>query len=73
MLIAEEVDIIYLAMQYYWQVLAFVAALESKRITVSVRQTRGLDASAACGQLRNQHQKTPIIDQIVAEPQLMPV
>ncbi|KAG6488643.1 probable dual-specificity RNA methyltransferase RlmN [Zingiber officinale] len=58
---------------YKKTVLAFVAALESNRITVSVRQTRGLDASAACGQLRNQHQKTPIVDQTVAEPQLMPI
>ncbi|CAN6442646.1 unnamed protein product [Victoria cruziana] len=33
---------------YKKTVLAFTAALESRRITVSVRQTRGLDASAAC-------------------------
>jgi len=30
----------------------FVAALESQYITVSIRQTRGLSADAACGQLR---------------------
>ncbi|KAL5561839.1 hypothetical protein UlMin_031586 [Ulmus minor] len=40
---------------------AFVAALESRKITVSVRQTRGLDANAACGQLRNKFQKSPLL------------
>jgi len=30
----------------------FVEALESQYITVSIRQTRGLSADAACGQLR---------------------
>ncbi|RRT81050.1 hypothetical protein B296_00014875 [Ensete ventricosum] len=44
------------------KVLAFMATLESKKITVSVRQTRGLDASAACGQLRNAHQKSPLVE-----------
>jgi 23S rRNA (adenine2503-C2)-methyltransferase len=39
---------------------AFVAALESRKITVSVRQTRGQDAGAACGQLRNEFQKSPL-------------
>ncbi|KAJ3687749.1 hypothetical protein LUZ61_016913 [Rhynchospora tenuis] len=43
-------------------VLAFVEALESRKITVSVRQTRGLDANAACGQLRNEFQKIPLLD-----------
>ncbi|KAG6671150.1 hypothetical protein I3843_01G279200 [Carya illinoinensis] len=42
-------------------VAAFAAALESRKITVSVRQTRGLDASAACGQLRNKFQKSPLL------------
>ncbi|KAG5052957.1 hypothetical protein JHK87_005155 [Glycine soja] len=42
-------------------VLAFSGALESSKITVSVRQTRGLDANAACGQLRNKFQKTPVV------------
>ncbi|KAF5467309.1 hypothetical protein F2P56_017145 [Juglans regia] len=42
-------------------VAAFAAALESRKITVSVRQTRGLDASAACGQLRNKFQKNPLL------------
>lgn len=41
--------------------MAFAAALESRKITVSVRQTRGLDASAACGQLRNEFQKSPLV------------
>lgn len=40
--------------------LAFADALESREITVSIRQTRGLDASAACGQLRNEFQKSPL-------------
>ncbi|KDP44952.1 hypothetical protein JCGZ_01452 [Jatropha curcas] len=40
---------------------AFTAALESRKITVSIRQTRGLDASAACGQLRNEFQKSPLL------------
>ncbi|TYH73556.1 hypothetical protein ES332_D05G337300v1 [Gossypium tomentosum] len=40
---------------------AFAGALESRKITVSIRQTRGLDASAACGQLRNNFQKSPLI------------
>ncbi|KAL2558202.1 Radical SAM superfamily protein [Forsythia ovata] len=46
---------------YKKSVLAFSAALESRKITVSVRQTRGLDASAACGQLRNEFQKIPLL------------
>ncbi|PON44741.1 Ribosomal RNA large subunit methyltransferase [Parasponia andersonii] len=40
---------------------AFAAALESRKITVSVRQTRGLEANAACGQLRNKFQKSPLV------------
>jgi 23S rRNA (adenine2503-C2)-methyltransferase len=51
--------------------MAFAAALESRKITVSVRQTRGLDASAACGQLRNKFQKSPLLaDSDNLEPQL---
>ncbi|KAK9283153.1 hypothetical protein L1049_011384 [Liquidambar formosana] len=46
---------------YKKAVLAFVAALESRKITTSVRQTRGLDANAACGQLRNEFQKSPLL------------
>jgi 23S rRNA (adenine2503-C2)-methyltransferase len=38
----------------------FVAALERRGVPVSVRNTRGLEAAAACGQLRNQFQKTPL-------------
>ncbi|XP_057978980.1 uncharacterized protein LOC131165324 [Malania oleifera] len=48
---------------YKKAVLAFAGALESRKITVSVRQTRGLDASAACGQLRNEFQKSPLLDE----------
>ncbi|CAA0834132.1 Radical SAM superfamily protein [Striga hermonthica] len=42
-------------------ILGFSTALESRKITVTVRQTRGLDASAACGQLRNDFQKIPFL------------
>lgn len=47
---------------YKKSVLAFSAALESRKVTVSIRQTRGLDANAACGQLRNQFQKSPLLN-----------
>ncbi len=43
-----------------WQILEFVETLAARRVTASVRQTRGLDANAACGQLRNEFQKVPI-------------
>ncbi|CAL5189993.1 unnamed protein product [Lathyrus oleraceus] len=46
---------------YRKAVQAFVNALESAKITTSVRQTRGLDANAACGQLRNNFQKNPLV------------
>lgn len=46
---------------YRKAMLAFSGALESRKITTSIRQTRGLDASAACGQLRNEFQKTPLL------------
>lgn len=46
-----------------FQVLAFANTLECHKVTVSVRQTRGLDASAACGQLRNEFQKSPLVDE----------
>ncbi|XP_047325825.1 probable dual-specificity RNA methyltransferase RlmN [Impatiens glandulifera] len=46
---------------YRKAVLAFSKALESRKITVSVRITRGLDANAACGQLRNKFQKSPLL------------
>ncbi|OMO58999.1 Ribosomal RNA large subunit methyltransferase RlmN, partial [Corchorus capsularis] len=46
---------------YKKAVSAFASALESRKITTSVRQTRGLDASAACGQLRNNFQKKPLL------------
>lgn len=47
---------------YRKAVQAFVEALEARKITVSVRQTRGLDANAACGQLRNEFQKNPLLE-----------
>ncbi|OVA16513.1 Ribosomal RNA large subunit methyltransferase RlmN/Cfr [Macleaya cordata] len=46
---------------YKKAVLAFAAALESRKVTTSIRQTRGLDANAACGQLRNEFQKSPLL------------
>ena len=39
---------------------AFAAVLEEHRVPVSVRVSRGMEAAAACGQLRNQHQKSPL-------------
>ncbi|KAJ6804941.1 uncharacterized protein M6B38_279935 [Iris pallida] len=57
---------------YKKAVLAFSEALESRKITASVRQTRGLDASAACGQLRNDFQKRPLLESSKSEPQLSP-
>ncbi|PRW33242.1 ribosomal RNA large subunit methyltransferase N isoform A [Chlorella sorokiniana] len=38
----------------------FAAVLESAGVPVSLRNTRGLEAAAACGQLRNRHQKQPL-------------
>ncbi len=35
-------------------------ALQRGGVPVSVRVTRGLEAAAACGQLRNAHQKEPL-------------
>ncbi|KAM3309054.1 putative dual-specificity RNA methyltransferase RlmN [Capsicum chacoense] len=46
-------------------ILAFVSALESRKVTASIRQTRGLDASAACGQLRNEFQKSPLLTESI--------
>eukprot|EP00271_Cylindrocystis_brebissonii_P018258 TRINITY_DN5095_c0_g2_i1.p1 TRINITY_DN5095_c0_g2~~TRINITY_DN5095_c0_g2_i1.p1 ORF type:complete len:694 (+),score=91.22 TRINITY_DN5095_c0_g2_i1:160-2241(+) len=39
---------------------AFLDALKSRRVTATVRVTRGLEANAACGQLRNDFQKFPL-------------
>ncbi|CAI6011088.1 unnamed protein product [Closterium sp. NIES-65] len=41
-------------------VMAFVEELRNQRITASVRHTRGMEANAACGQLRNDFQKVPL-------------
>lgn len=41
-------------------VAAFLGALGRAGVAASARQTRGLEAAAACGQLRNMHQKTPL-------------
>ncbi|KAG8079179.1 hypothetical protein GUJ93_ZPchr0007g3070 [Zizania palustris] len=51
---------------------AFVDALEARKITTSVRQTRGLDANAACGQLRNEFQKNPLLESSPSSPQSEP-
>ncbi|KAF8066346.1 rlmN [Scenedesmus sp. PABB004] len=42
------------------RVKAFQAALEAAGLAVSVRSTRGLEAAAACGQLRNDFQRSAI-------------
>ncbi|KAG2482550.1 hypothetical protein HYH03_018509 [Edaphochlamys debaryana] len=42
------------------RVFAFKKVLEEAGLAVSIRETRGLEAAAACGQLRNQFQKTPL-------------
>ncbi|KAL0020893.1 hypothetical protein WJX77_007989 [Trebouxia sp. C0004] len=39
---------------------AFANVLEMHRVPVSIRVSRGMEAAAACGQLRNQHQKSPL-------------
>lgn len=42
------------------EVLAFMETLAKRRVTARVRLARGLDANAACGQLRNEFQKFPL-------------
>lgn len=42
------------------RVMAFKQVLEEAGLPVSVRTTRGLEAAAACGQLRNQFQKAAV-------------
>jgi adenine C2-methylase RlmN of 23S rRNA A2503 and tRNA A37 len=42
------------------QVKAFQQVLEAAALPVSVRTTRGLEAAAACGQLRNDFQKAAL-------------
>ena len=42
------------------RVRAFMTELEKHHIPVSIRHSRGLEAAAACGQLRNIHQKIPV-------------
>ncbi|KAL9388744.1 hypothetical protein Peur_017349 [Populus x canadensis] len=39
----------------------FSPAVKSRKITVGVPNKGGLDASAACGQLRNEFQKSPLV------------
>ncbi|MBD2188614.1 23S rRNA (adenine(2503)-C(2))-methyltransferase RlmN [Pseudanabaena mucicola] len=39
------------------EIQTFVKVLEDYNIAVSVRRTRGIEAEAACGQLRGQHEK----------------
>ncbi|KAH7431283.1 hypothetical protein KP509_08G040900 [Ceratopteris richardii] len=45
---------------YKASMLNFEKILNSRGVTASIRQTRGVDANAACGQLRNEFQKIPI-------------
>ncbi|GFR39696.1 hypothetical protein Agub_g175, partial [Astrephomene gubernaculifera] len=42
------------------RVFAFKRAVEAGGLGVTVRETRGLEAAAACGQLRNSFQKQPL-------------
>lgn len=42
------------------QVMRFVQELDSAGLPTTIRITRGLEAAAACGQLRNRHQKEPL-------------
>lgn len=42
-------------------VYAFRDILEGLNVPASIRQTRGLEAAAACGQLRNAFQKNAIV------------
>jgi 23S rRNA (adenine2503-C2)-methyltransferase len=42
------------------RVAAFKRILEAAGLPCTIRKSRGLEAAAACGQLRNQHQKTPL-------------
>ena len=42
------------------RVARFSETLTKAGIANSIRITKGLDASAACGQLRNEHQKVPL-------------
>ena len=39
---------------------AFAEVLAKFHVPVSVRKSRGMEAGAACGQLRNEHQKLPL-------------
>ncbi|KAG1656687.1 hypothetical protein FOA52_007257 [Chlamydomonas sp. UWO 241] len=47
------------------RVYAFQRVLENAGVPCSRRVTRGLEAAAACGQLRNQHQKAPLEEFLV--------
>ncbi|EFJ44993.1 hypothetical protein VOLCADRAFT_121224 [Volvox carteri f. nagariensis] len=44
------------------RVFAFRRAVEAAGLACTVRETRGLEAAAACGQLRNRFQKQPLPD-----------
>ncbi|KAI5084055.1 hypothetical protein GOP47_0001064 [Adiantum capillus-veneris] len=45
---------------YKASMLAFERILNDRGVIASIRQTRGVDANAACGQLRNEFQKSPL-------------
>lgn len=40
----------------------FKKVLEAYNVEVTIRKSRGLDSSAACGQLQNMYQKNPLTD-----------
>lgn len=42
------------------RVYAFKKVLEAQNVEASIRMARGLEAAAACGQLRNRYQKEPL-------------
>lgn len=50
------------------QIQTFVDTLVKHKLTASIRRTRGLEANAACGQLRNAFQKTPLDIESQAQP-----
>jgi len=48
-------------------ILRFERALKARGVPCSVRVTRGLDAAAACGQLRNRHQREAVAEPVALE------
>ncbi|GFH28344.1 radical_SAM domain-containing protein, partial [Haematococcus lacustris] len=44
------------------RVMAFVKELDAAGVPATIRMTKGLEAAAACGQLRNNFQKQPLAE-----------